>query len=444
MAPAGAAFATIKSAIAQPSCDVVVVAAGTYRERLRITRSIRIVGAGAGATIIDGQSNGSVIATGCGRERVVLERLTIRGGSAPAGGGIENCADLTLRRASVVGNSASNGQGGGIDNAGRLAASWTTIAGNRAGGASGAGGGIFNRGTMELHAVTISDNVAGFRSGGIQAQGGQTSRLENVTLSGNRAGDTGGAMVVAGGASVEITASTVASNSVSRSGGAGGLWIVGNARAESTIVAANDGRDCDGRMASRGHNLGGDGTCFRGRTDLRAARPRLGALADNGGPVATMLLGAGSAAIGAGYPSGRSCGGADARGVPRPAGRRCDIGAYERATCLGVAIDRVGTSSADRLTGTPGRDGFLGLEGDDVLDGVEGDDAFCAGDGVDAVEAGGGDDVVRGGAGGDRLLGGAGDDAIWGQLGRDRIDGGSGRDRCAGGPGDDVVRNCSP
>jgi len=35
---------------------------------------------------------------------------------------------------------------------------------------------------------------------------------------------------------------------------------------------------------------------------------------------------------------------ADERGVPRPAGPKPDIGAYERASCGGTLVDRVGTA----------------------------------------------------------------------------------------------------
>jgi Ca2+-binding RTX toxin-like protein len=221
------------------------------------------------------------------------------------------------------------------------------------------------------------------------------------------------------------------------------VWVVGTVTGRSSIVAANEGADCGGVVRSRGHNIGGDGTCFRGATDLRRARPKLAPLADNGGPVWTMAVPSGSPALNAGFAAGASCGGVDARGVPRPAGSRCDVGAYERVTCMGVTVDHVGTPGNDRLTGTPGRDGFLTFDGDDALDGGDGDDAFCAGDGSDAITASSGDDVVRGGSGGDRLLGGGGDDELDGERGRDRIDGGSGRDSCSGGPGRDALANCS-
>jgi len=55
--------------------------------------------------------------------------------------------------------------------------------------------------------------------------------------------------------------------------------------------------------------------------------PLIGALADNGGPTETRALLAGSPAIDAGDAEG--CPKADQRGVARPQGAACDIGAFE-------------------------------------------------------------------------------------------------------------------
>jgi len=70
--------------------------------------------------------------------------------------------------------------------------------------------------------------------------------------------------------------------------------------------------------------------------------PLLGPLADNGGPQQTMALGAGSPAINAGNST--ACPATDQRGIGRPQGSGCDIGAYEVVLKLNanpslVAID---------------------------------------------------------------------------------------------------------
>jgi hypothetical protein len=57
--------------------------------------------------------------------------------------------------------------------------------------------------------------------------------------------------------------------------------------------------------------------------------PKLGPLADNGGPTPTRALKAGSPAIDA--AGGKPCSTTtDQRGVTRPKGPKCDIGAFEK------------------------------------------------------------------------------------------------------------------
>ncbi len=443
VAPSGAPYATIDAAIQDAGCDVIRVAPGTYLERLVIQRSLELRGAGADRTIVDAEGGGSVVTTQCGSDEILIDGFTLQGGTAPAGGGIENCAVMTIEDSRIANNTATNGQGGGIDNEGDLTVRTSTIAGNRASGASGAGGGIFNRGRLDLAAVTVASNSAGFRSGGVHVQGGHVSTMDGVTIAGNAANDAGGALVVAGGAELHVSNSTIAGNEIDGADGAGGIWGVGTIQIRSSIVAGPNA-DCVGSIESRGHNLDSDGSCFRGgRTDLWGTAPRLAPLADNGGPVRTRALEPDSPAVDAASPAGVHCGGTDARGVPRPSRARCDIGSYERAACSGITIDHVGTPLDDRLLGTNERDGFLGLGGDDVLQGGSGEDGLCAGDGDDAVSGGAGDDVARGGPGNDRLFGGKGNDLLRGEEGRDRIDGGLNMDRCYGGPGDDRIVNCA-
>jgi hypothetical protein len=91
-----------------------------------------------------------------------------------------------------------------------------------------------------------------------------------------------------------------------------------------------------------GHNLDSDGTCnLTDSTDLPNTDPMLGALQDNGGPTPTHALLLGSPAINAiplgncTYDDDGNSGtpevplADDQRGVTRPQGDTCDIGAYE-------------------------------------------------------------------------------------------------------------------
>jgi predicted outer membrane repeat protein len=244
-----------------------------------------------------------------------------RGGSG--GGGIK-ASTVTLTNSTVSGNSAA-GVGGGI-NAGTVTLTNNTVSGNIV---SGAGGGIFAP-TATLTKSTIKGNVAGSVGGGITADtatltnctisgnlaatdgGGihaNTAKLTNCTISGNIAASNGGGLHAA---EATLLNCTVAENSAHIGGGlfrnAGGTFSVRN-----TIVALNlvdftgTGPDVSGAFTSQGHNLIGDGTGGTGFTNgvngdivgtgTNAIDPKLGPLANNGGPTKTHALLAGSPAI---------------------------------------------------------------------------------------------------------------------------------------------------
>ena len=100
----------------------------------------------------------------------------------------------------------------------------------------------------------------------------------------------------------------------------------------NTIISGNtssSGNNCSGAITSQGHNLASDGTCVLVATgDLSGMDPLLGPLQNNGGSTQTHALLSGSPAIDAG--DNKVCPAADQRGVARPQGATCDIGAYER------------------------------------------------------------------------------------------------------------------
>ena len=92
---------------------------------------------------------------------------------------------------------------------------------------------------------------------------------------------------------------------------------------------ANEGADT-ASIVSNGYNLSTAHSCWPFLThphDIKTASAELGSLAGNGGPTLTHLPQAGSPLIDAGacMPDGST----DQRGVPRPQGVACDIGAVE-------------------------------------------------------------------------------------------------------------------
>jgi hypothetical protein len=121
----------------------------------------------------------------------------------------------------------------------------------------------------------------------------------------------------------------------------GGIVMSQPVRVRNSIVANNEGDNCDGTMVSHGYNLSSDGSCgFNGAGDLINTDPSIAALADNGGPTRTHALLLNSPAIDGGDPLGCSdysdqLLAVDQRGLPRTrdgdgdATETCDIGAYE-------------------------------------------------------------------------------------------------------------------
>jgi hypothetical protein len=141
----------------------------------------------------------------------------------------------------------------------------------------------------------------------------------------------------------------------------------------NTIVANNTGDntpstngDClvDDEFDSSANNLDTDGSCAAatnsGVTTVTPAALALGPLANNGGNTSTRAIPVTSAALNAGNNS--TCESTDQRGISRPQGATCDIGAFEQddftapVTVIGAHPKRVTTKRMARFTfsGEPG------------------------------------------------------------------------------------------
>ena len=137
----------------------------------------------------------------------------------------------------------------------------------------------------------------------------------------------------------QFTNTTIANDSVSGPAGetavvevrSGSTLSLLNTIVSSSTPAINCQTNGVGTLISAGHNLDNGSSCgFTQPGDLQNSNPEVAALADNGGPrwrPAPLLQG--SPAIDAGTNNG--CPSTDARGVARPQGPACDIGAYETA-----------------------------------------------------------------------------------------------------------------
>ena len=365
--------AAVQQANAHAGLDTILLPANTYvlGGVLGVSDSVTIIGSTAATTIID--ANGA--ATGAGvfqlgsAINVSLNHLTIRNGVT--GGGIASDANLTVDDCIITGNSAESVygdiHGGGIDNGGSLVLKNSIVADNKTlnnGSIGGIAGGIHGSGPLTISNSTISGNQSAY-GGGLYAEGkvtitnstfsgnsaaygaaiyaeGATITLVNDTISGNAsAGDGAGMFLDAG--TIDLYSVTVAANEANadNSGGGGGAGIYNfgaSVSLNNSILSGNYYRsglflvqaDCAGTFTASGNNIVTHASCTINGPHSSDA-PRLGPLQDNGGPTLTHALLPGSPALEAstcvddvGAPLAT-----DQRGVPRPQGAACDLGAFE-------------------------------------------------------------------------------------------------------------------
>lgn len=345
--------------------------------------------------------SGGAIANRSGTMDITNSIFTNNRAAANGGGAISSGEILSVSGCTFTGNStngsdtslASYGRGGAIFSFGRLTIANTMFTGNSAtidGGAifyvasgpdpaltitdstlanniansdrdyAGDGGAIYIRSEFAPNVIsrcTFSGNVArnntkplpdgpvSFGNGGGVFSETQLT-VDNCTISGNTAASRGGGIYdsyTGGGMSqFVITNSTIVNNQASQGGGIRSSDSVGDTPTNvgNTIVASNSGGDILNPIVSQGYNLiGGD--------------PKLGALAENGGPTKTHALLPGSPAIDQGKRLSDVQ--TDQRGVQRPTdnpaianasgGDGSDIGAYEIGASNGVAEKTLGNIS---------------------------------------------------------------------------------------------------
>jgi len=262
--------------------------------------------------------------------QVTVAGCTFTGNSAPIGGGISNRGGrLTVTNSTFTGNSATSGSGGAIYTDGDLTVTGCTFSGNTA---SNWGGGICNYwdGQMTVTGCTFSGNSASAGGGIYSNPVWFPAEVTNSTFFGNSA-NAGGGIANAMDGQMTVTNSTFFGNSAITGGGIYNFTDeYGTLNFANTIIAGSlSGGDCynQSTISANSNNLVQDGSCSDNGINFLTGDPLLGALADNGGPTQTMALSAGSPAIDAG--SAAWCPATDQRGVARPQGAACDIGAYE-------------------------------------------------------------------------------------------------------------------
>jgi hypothetical protein len=263
-------------------------------------------------------------------------------GGNSGGGAIGNFGTLTMSSCLLAGNSATGGLGAHGGNGG-FSSGAGGLGGSGGSGGDGNGGALFNSGSAVLLNSSIALNLgAGNQGGGGGSAGiGVPGYPHGGAGSGGNGGSGYGAMYDANG-QCYLTNCTVALNRATPGTGgfgggqngvngingvAGGLKTVG-ASLMNTLLSGNTPTNCIGAVTDANHSLSSDGSCaFTNLGSLNNTDPRLGPLADNGGPTWTIALLPGSPAIDAGVAVGAPA--TDQRGVPRPQGPGVDIGAFE-------------------------------------------------------------------------------------------------------------------
>lgn len=345
-----------------------------------ITEDLTIEGPGTGLLEISGNNSVRVFDIGAG-VTVQIQDLTVANGSAANGGGFFNRGNLTLIRTRVAGNTGGLAAGAVWSDSGSvLSIQYSTFEGNHSPDVAGAiysdnstlivnasrfvgntaasfaGAILLDGGMLTITASTFLENSAGDQIGAIAAFDGlmeirdsafirnragslasaiatgvgASTRIINTTLAENIS-ETAGATVAAGVNSfISLSFVTVADNAV-EAGAAletfGGQILVKN----SIVASTTGGVSCAGNIVNLGGNLSTDATCgftVVTREQLKLGPPKL----NPPGITETMALLPRSAAIDRALDCLDAEGNpvlTDQRGVPRPLGSRCDVGAFE-------------------------------------------------------------------------------------------------------------------
>jgi uncharacterized repeat protein (TIGR01451 family)/CSLREA domain-containing protein len=282
----------------------------------------------------------------------VLSNVARSASSGAFNGGLNNLGTLrvvtsTIAHNRAVGNSSSGS--GGLGNTGSAEVIDSLIADNRValpdGNPTGSGGGIVNgdSGTLTVRRSSILANSAS-AAAAINTYNTPTTHILNSTVSGN---DSGGGLNVVLTNTAYLTHTTIASNT------GGGLGYPGvNVNAYGVLIAYNS-YDCTtwhGGVLNAAASLSSGVWCPSGF--ITNTNPLLEPLALNGGATPNHALKPGSPAL----EGVATCGASeDQRGVSRPQGQACDIGAFEMdATNLAVSksVTPTNPQTGDVLTYT--------------------------------------------------------------------------------------------
>ena len=264
------------------------------------------------------------------------------GNSADSRGGAisHNAGTLLITNSHFTNNSAAF-DGGALLISGPATIIGSTFSGNviTTGFGECGGGGISSvNNTLTLTDSTVSGNSSTQGGGVCGSFDSGTTYISNSTISGNTATIEGGGLHIGSNHTVHVSNTTISDNTAATGAG---IHNEGTLYMKNMLVAAQaSGDDCSDSSSIiwyvEGVNYADDATCTDFTNDA-AAGVNLGALANNGGPTLTHALQSGNPAI----DTATSCTyvstdtvntgnvTTDQRGVSRPQGAECDVGAFE-------------------------------------------------------------------------------------------------------------------
>ncbi|MCP4304144.1 MAG: hypothetical protein GY788_04515, partial [bacterium] len=218
-------------------------------DALTITQGLANSNLGGGGVRIDTSASLTVVNTTLAQNETAVGTYL--------GGGILNLGTLTLSNSTLSGNGGDYG-GGGLGNGGIATLVNVTLVGNDS--ADGSGGGIanFELGQLTMTNSTLSGNTADELGGGLWS-GGTAATIVNTAIAGNHAGTAGPDIHTISGATTTYSGVNLFSQV---GAGVAGADIV---EADLTNIFASVGANPDTGVTS-------------------------GDLADNGGPVGTILI----------------------------------------------------------------------------------------------------------------------------------------------------------
>lgn len=269
------------------------------------------------------------------------------------GGAVAAQGPLTVMSSTFTENTAKNSGGSILALFGPSRINSSTFTHNTSGAAGGAVAAVDT--PLSVQNTAITHNTAP-QGGGIYSVGFLT--LTTSSLINNTSNVNGGALFTSPGAEMAIVSNTTIGQNTGNgimSDGAG-VWVVNSTivnndvalyASTSTMQLKNSivGGECAGSIASHGYNLGTSTTCgLTQPTDrvLDYAGLKLGDLTTAGNGTDLYPVLAGSPARDTAYSF--ACPSTDQRGVARPQGSGCDIGAYEATA--GVSLTPATTTLA--------------------------------------------------------------------------------------------------